>query len=160
MWHIILPRLKGSKKLTFIATSSNPCISTIRKKSKDSFDGSEVRSTSRIFKPPSTLIQHLYTMTSEAVTTSLGHQNGGPAILAVCITTLALATVFTILRVFVRLRMTSAFWWDDGFLVAATVSLWDRRETGGWTNHVVGTLDHRSSFQHTQCEMGSRKTRL
>lgn len=48
-------------------------------------------------------------------------ENYGPATLGVCISTVIVAVLCVFLRLYIRIRMTHSFWWDDGFIVAAGV---------------------------------------
>lgn len=51
-----------------------------------------------------------------------GDRNKGPAYLAVALTFCAVACVFVLLRMFVRLRMVRSTGWDDAFICVALVS--------------------------------------
>ena len=45
----------------------------------------------------------------------------GPAILGVCISTISVAVVCVLTRIYIRIRLTHSFWFDDYFIVAAAV---------------------------------------
>ena len=53
----------------------------------------------------------------------LGRQNKGPAFLTVALLFTILASVFVVLRVYVRIWVKPAFGWDDGMIIFAMVSL-------------------------------------
>ncbi|KAF4624938.1 hypothetical protein G7Y89_g13233 [Cudoniella acicularis] len=48
-----------------------------------------------------------------------GDQDNGPAMLAVCLSSLIVAINCVCLRCYIRMRITRSFWWDDGFIVLA-----------------------------------------
>ena len=48
------------------------------------------------------------------------HEDHGPAILAVSLLT-TIAAVICVSLIYIRLRLTRSFWWDDGFIAAAAV---------------------------------------
>ena len=52
---------------------------------------------------------------------SESHAKKGPAILGVAISTTVLALFCVLLRIYIRIRMTRSFWWDDGLIVVAMV---------------------------------------
>lgn len=62
-------------------------------------------------------------MTSEASTPlkSKSGANHGPAILAVCLSSIIMASLCVFLRLYIRVRLTHSFWWDDGLIVASLV---------------------------------------
>lgn len=47
-----------------------------------------------------------------------GDTSRGPMILAIAIASLTAALMCVAMRVYVRIRIRKAFWWDDGFLLA------------------------------------------
>lgn len=49
------------------------------------------------------------------------HENNGPAILGVAIATTITAVLCVFLRIYVRTRIITSLWWDDGFIVFASV---------------------------------------
>lgn len=53
---------------------------------------------------------------------SEARQNKGPAFLTVALLFTALASIFVLLRLHVRLFLRKAFGWDDGMIVLAMVS--------------------------------------
>ena len=64
-------------------------------------------------------------MAAEVLSRNLSQKNEdhGPAILGVCVSTIVLAVVCVCLRMYIRIRLTHNFWWDDGFIIAAVVRL-------------------------------------
>ena len=52
---------------------------------------------------------------------SQSHEAHGPAILGVCLLTTIAAVIYVALRMYIRIRITHSFWWDDGLIAAAVV---------------------------------------
>ena len=52
---------------------------------------------------------------------SKSHVKMGPAILDVAISSIIVALLCVLLRIYIRIRITRSFWWDDGLIVEAMV---------------------------------------
>lgn len=61
---------------------------------------------------------------------SESHENHGPAILGVAIATTIVASFCLLLRIYIRIRITRSFWWDDGLIVVALVRKLKAGRTG------------------------------
>lgn len=64
------------------------------------------------------------TMASDSLShaaVSGSHENNGPAILSVAIATTITAALCVFMRIYVRTRIITGLWWDDGFIFIASV---------------------------------------
>lgn len=53
----------------------------------------------------------------------ISSEHHSSAILGVCLSTIIVAVFCVSLRIYVRVRLTHSFWWDDGIIAAALVWL-------------------------------------
>ncbi len=77
-----------------------------------------------------------------------GDQNKGPVYCAVALSFCALACVFVLLRMFVRIKMIHSIGWDDVFICLALVSIELLEEHSDVNPEAaLGTVSHNCSLQ-------------